>query len=597
MAKSLRAVYVKRWLDETQSADGWSRWFDAYIKHHGVWRKADDIYIKYLGEWWLVHDPDSVRVLTYYIDEDTTALSLFQWATSHPDNLGRIWTSKDLAGIPFRIQFYISAKVAGTNHNGPVTVDGSFHAGTTIQLYNYGNIYGYAGKGGPALTPYHAGGKTYFNNVDYAEGKDGGDAIRNYGRLSIYNYGKIYAGGGGGHGGVPHLQVEASEDVNVSFDWRQMYGWFVAPATRGTHGWCGCGGWRSSCGANSWHWPVDPYEGKPCYYEHYGGGFSGSPHYHSARKVGFPKTWMIMECSPGSYFEPGSYYGICPLAQYWIDQAGGYIPWGQRYPLAISKGVKGTAFHGANGGGGAGLNSEAGDYHNVMKPLDGYGHTGSANTWGVIRSILICVAKGISGAGGGDAAVLAAIKQYEGVGNFSANSVTKSPSGHYILNWTLPGRFLVKMAYMYYWSRVWHHVVENVPAHNLRVSASEDTSGFNVNYYLKGDVGSTPRQMSVTYGTAGSLLEGGSGGKTTLAGKSNYGFSWMDLWDGSAGDGGDAGENGESVTIPTATIGSNTCGGVTILGGEGGGTVNSKVGASVTVVVEGDMKGPLKSSL
>ena len=221
--KFLKSINVKNDLNDTGEAQ-WSRVSRPYVKHEGAWAEAINVYKKVDGQWQIVHTGDkivlSVIVPSGEYESVGTHQNLVRSADGPPFYKGfnlieyiadnTTYSLAELESTPFSIIVTIDS---GAKITGPFIVKG-FDPSSVIHIVNRGEIYGLGGQGGGSLMPVNA---SSINSNDYLssvkgwsqlDGKKGNDAIRVYNQVSIDNQnGKIYGGGGGGHGGMPVIKL------------------------------------------------------------------------------------------------------------------------------------------------------------------------------------------------------------------------------------------------------------------------------------------------------------------------------------------------------------------------------------------------------
>ena len=592
----------------------WTPVINLYVKYQGAWRKVDDGYVKYQGKWMLMHNPDAVITLNYTIPYYSTAESyhysnfnLLDWITTHPDKFGVIWSRDTFKTYPFQIDVTIAA---GVIIKGPFTIPADFDKATRINLKNYGNIYGAAGKGGDALPPYQPSASAdYLKTFNSANGKDGVDAIVNHSNLVLRNFGGIYPGGGGGHGGIPNIYV-ASDKLEfpylVNGLLSQLPGWwgervddvpilkdgvlvdkyvFVKRSIVEDSALLKL--FLSQLHPNQipFFQRLDvPIIANTCTNLRY------------PSKLGTPKVWKYANPagSHSSYSAGISSEGVEPTK---VD--GYYVNFHSNFPQAYVKKVSDifhqygndfssvagisavsdtsvTAFHGGNGGGGAGIDSLPGNYPDILKPIPNIGDAILANTWGIVKDNLNTIALSMSSNTPKGAQALAVLQSLQTKYNFSVSSLSLSTGKVY---WSLPGRHAYVTCVVYYTGGYhpfyfWYHQIEDVPLHYVGISLAASTTVLNTNYYKKNFLLSPARQQTYTLGAAGTILSGGLGGKTTLA-QTTPSNSWFDAWNGQAGDGGNPGQDGETLSIAASSYGGYSLPAITIKGGQGGAPVRT----------------------
>ena len=218
--KFLKSINVKNDLNDTGEVQ-WSRVSRPYIKHEGAWAEAINVYKKVDGQWQIVHTGDKI-VLSVIVpageyesvgtqnlvrsgDGSLKGFNLIEYIA---DNT--VYSLVQLESTPFSITVTIDS---GAKITGPLVIKG-FDPSSKIRIINKGEIYGLGGQGGSSLMPVNAStinSNDYLNSVkgwSQLDGKKGNDAIRVYNQVSIDNQnGKIYGGGGGGHGGMPVIKL------------------------------------------------------------------------------------------------------------------------------------------------------------------------------------------------------------------------------------------------------------------------------------------------------------------------------------------------------------------------------------------------------
>ena len=540
----------------------WTPVVDLYVKHAGAWKKVDDGYVKYQGQWMLVHNPDAVIVLNYTIPYYSTSESyhysnfnLLDWVSSHEDRTGFQWPRDVFKTYPFNITVTIES---GVIIKGPFTIPADFDKATRVVLKNHGSIYGSAGKGGDALVPYDTteSGSGYLKTLSSANGKDGSDAIVNHSNLVLQNYGNIYPGGGGGHGGIPNLYVSISP-TTFPYLFNEVPGW-----------------WGS---VQSWLIQLLIYvpSCNPSYVEWYMTQYPG----------GIPYFGASSACNGSSWYKFGSCGGwpddpLTPQNNYGYDYS-------STRKISAVKIATVTAFHGSNGGGGAGVDSSAGDYSDLLKPISNIGNILldlPTSVWGEVKDILSTIASSMSIGDLSDAEALSLLQAESSKYNFRLHSVNLSTGKIY---WELPSRVLYVAGSVYqsgtrYWygraiqwnSRSDCYGVTNPPTIYWGISNTNEMVGLTKNYYGRNWTDSAARQQSYTLGTAGTLLNGGQGGKTTYS-QTTPSSSWFNAWNGQAGNGGGPGQDGQSLTIPASSHNGSLLPAITISGGKGGAPIRT----------------------
>jgi hypothetical protein len=203
----------------TGQTSKWSTVQQPYIKSNNTWKKAENVFKKDKGKWELVHSgkqiPMSVIVpLISLSSSDTSSkegnfhyqnFDLAEYIND-PSKYGVTswkspYTLSQIKSAPFRITVIVES---GVKMLGPMTIK-NFNYGSKVILKNHGEIYGLGGVGGPSMSPIEIGGEVGLQNWKDLNGQDGHSAIETTRNLSIYNYGKIYGGAGGGHGGMPEF--------------------------------------------------------------------------------------------------------------------------------------------------------------------------------------------------------------------------------------------------------------------------------------------------------------------------------------------------------------------------------------------------------
>ena len=218
--KFLRSINVKNDLNDTGEVQ-WSRVSIPYIKHEGAWAQAINVYKKVDGQWQIVHTGDKIVLSVTVpageyesvgtqnlVQSDDGSLKGFNLIEYIADNT--VYSLAELESTPFSIIVLIDS---GAKITGPLVIKG-FDPSSKIKIINRGEIYGLGGQGGSSLMPVNAqsiNSNDYLNSVkgwSQLDGKKGNDAIRVYNQVSIDNQnGKIYGGGGGGHGGMPVIKL------------------------------------------------------------------------------------------------------------------------------------------------------------------------------------------------------------------------------------------------------------------------------------------------------------------------------------------------------------------------------------------------------
>ena len=530
----------------------WTPIVNLYIKHSGTWKRVDDGYIKHQGQWMLTHNPDAVVSLNYTIPYFSTSESyhysnfnLLDWVSSHKDRNGIQWPRDSFKTYPFKITVTVEL---GVIIKGPFTIPADFDKATRVVLRNYGSIYGSAGKGGNALPPYAPSSSAdYLKTFSSANGQDGTDSIINHSNLVLENFGSIYPGGGGGHGGIPNILYLSNGGVKFPYFWREMPGWWDNVSDLSGSVWVPFRVWYNENLLAS-----------------YLAGYPGLIPYYSfcptcdgrilARRT--PISWAYSDDTGSSNIRVSHI-----IAEYGYNLPG--------RPLTAVSNPSITALHGGNGGGGAGVDSLPGNYPDILKPISNVGDESTASSWGEVQSIIATVATSMVNGATSNAEALAFLQSKQNSHNFSVDAVSLSAG---TIHWALPLRHVSMYCFWYGWQP--RYSVEDVPWHYGGVTFTTSIVVLTTNYYRKNWLDSQARLQSYSLGTAGTIFYGGQGGKTTYT-KTTPNSSWFNAWNGQAGNGGGAGQNGQSLTIPASSYNGYSLPAVTISGGKGGASIRT----------------------